>query len=153
MSGPGPRQARLAAFLGRWKTAGRVLPGDSGPGFPFAGTDTYEWVPGGYFLLHRVDVDMGGERVQALEIIGWDAQREAYFARSYDHQGNVGEMQATVRDGTWTFRGDAERFTGAFSDDGATLGGRWERRQGDRWLPWMDVHLTRTDEPRQTEAV
>jgi hypothetical protein len=140
---PGPEHARLAPFVGRWKTAGQVLSGDATPEFEFAGTDTYEWVPGGFFLLHRVDVNMGGERVQALEIIGWDAEREAYFARSYDHQGNVAEMRAVVRDGTWTFLGDAERFTGAFGDHGATLGGRWERREGGRWLPWMDVRLTK----------
>ena len=140
---PGPGHARLAPFVGRSKTAGQVLASDSGPGFPFAGTDTYEWVPGGFFLLHRVDVDMGGERVQALEIIGWDAERGTYPMRSFDSQGNTGEMQAAVRDGTWTFQGDAERFTGAFSDGGATLSGRWERREGERWLPWMDVRLTK----------
>lgn len=140
---PGPWHARLAPFVGRWNTAGQVLAGDSGPGFPFAGTDTYEWVPGGFFLLHRVDVRMGGDHVQALEIIGWDAEREVYLMRSYDSQGNTGQMQAVVRDGTWTFQGDAERFTGAFSHDGATLSGRWERREGERWLPWMDVRLTK----------
>jgi hypothetical protein len=138
---PGPEHERLASFVGRWKTAGQVLASGSAPALEIAGIDEYEWMPGGFFLLHRVDVRIGGERVQALEIIGWDAKRGRYFMRSFDSQGGTAEMHASVRDGTWTFDGDAERFTGAFSDGGETLSGRWERRDGERWLPWMDVRL------------
>ncbi|HEX6371876.1 MAG TPA: DUF1579 family protein [Longimicrobium sp.] len=141
---PGPGHQALAPFVGRWRTAGRVLESGSGPALEIAGVDEYEWLPGGFFLLHRVDVRMGGERAQALEIIGYDAGRRGYFMRSFDDQGNAGEMQARVSDdGTWTFEGDAERFRGGFGDGGDTLSGRWERREGDRWLPWMDVRLTR----------
>jgi hypothetical protein len=38
--------------------------------------DTYEWLPGGFFLLHRVDGLMGDEPVQAVEIIGYEASSE-----------------------------------------------------------------------------
>lgn len=143
MSGPGPEHGRLAPFVGRWRTAGQVLASEGSPALRIDGTDEYEWLPGGFFLLHRVDVRIGGEPVRALEIIGWDAERGDYFMRSFDSQGNAGVMHAGVRDGTWTFQGDAERFTGGFGEDGGTLSGRWERREGGRWLPWMDVHLTR----------
>lgn len=143
MSGPGPEHARLEPFAGRWRTAGQVLATDDAPALEIDGTDEYEWLPGGWFLLHRVDVRIGGERVQALEVIGWEAERGAYFMRSFDSQGNAGEMHATQRDGVWTFQGDTERFTGGFGEHGHTLSGRWERRDGDGWLPWMDIHLTR----------
>lgn len=143
----GPEHERLAPFAGRWKTAGQVLASDAGPALEIAGTDEYEWMPGGFFLLHRVDVRIGGERVQALEIIGWDAGRGRYFMRSFDSQGGTGEMRASVDgDGTWTFSGETERFTGTFSDGGDTLSGRWERREGERWLPWMDVRLAKAAE-------
>lgn len=141
---PGPEHAALAPFVGRWSTSGEVLANGSTPALEIAGVDEYEWLPGGFFLLHRVDVRIGGAPAQALEIIGWDAERGTYFMRSFDHQGNTGEMQASLGgDGTWTFTGDAERFTGAFSDGGDSLSGRWERREDDRWLPWMDVRLTK----------
>jgi hypothetical protein len=106
--------------------------------------DTYEWLPGGFFLLHRVDVRIGGERVEAVEIIGWDASTGTYFAHSFDSRGNVESMRASVEGGVWTFLGEAERFTGGFGDGGRTLSGTWERRDGSRWLPWMDVRLTKT---------
>lgn len=140
---PGPEHAALAPFVGRWNTAGKVLASGSTPALEIVGIDEYEWLPGGFFLLHRVDVRMGGERVQALEIIGPDAGPGTYFMRSFDSQGGTAEMQAILHDGTWTFQGDAERFAGAFSEGGDTLSGRWERREGEQWLPWMDVRLTK----------
>ena len=141
---PGPELARLEPFVGTWRTEGEVLESESSPALRIAGTDSYEWLPGGFFLLHRVDVRIGGEPVQALEVIGWDAERGRYFMRSYDSQGNTGEMHAFLRDGTWTFCGAAERFTGGFAEDGRTLSGRWERREEGQWLPWMDVRLAKS---------
>ncbi|HEX2080976.1 MAG TPA: DUF1579 family protein [Longimicrobium sp.] len=149
---PGPEHARLAPFVGRWETRGEVLGDGSTPAVEFAGTDEYEWLPGGFFLLHRVDVQMGGERVQALEVIGWDGERGEYVARSYDHRGGEEVMHAALRDGTWTFVGDASRFTGGFGEGGDTLSGRWERREGDRWLPWMDVRLRKARRSTSGEA-
>jgi hypothetical protein len=140
---PGPEHQALAPFVGRWATSGQVLASESGPAQEIVGVDEYQWFPGGFFLRHRVDVRIGGERVQALEIIGWDAERGAYFMRSFDSQGSAGLMHATVRDGTWTFEADTERFTGTFGDGGNTLSGRWERCEGERWLPWMDVRLAK----------
>jgi hypothetical protein len=148
---PGPEHQALAPFVGRWRTAGEVLASGSTPALEIAGIDEYEWLPGGFFLLHRVDVRIGGEPVQALEIIGWEAERGSYFMRSFDSQGNASEMRARVDDdGTWRFEGDAERFTGRFGDGGDTLSGRWEQREGDGWIPWMDVRLSKR--PAQNEA-
>lgn len=52
--------------------------------------DTYEWLPGGFFLIHRVDGRMGEAEVTAIEIIGFDASIQAYLTRSFDNQGNAG---------------------------------------------------------------
>jgi hypothetical protein len=137
---PHPAHARLEPFVGRWRTRGHVLEGNA----EIVGTDSYEWLPGGHFLLHRVDVRIGGERVEALEVIGWDMERGEYFMHAYDSHGVHGTHRASVRDGTWTFEGDDERFTGSFGERSTTLSGRWERREGGEWIPWMDIHLTKT---------
>lgn len=138
---PGPEHARLEPFVGRWETRGEVLATASAPASAFAGTDTYEWLPGGFHLLHRVDVRMGGERVRSLEVIGWDARRGVYVARSYGHRGDEEVVDAVLADGTWTFTGDAARFSGRFGENDTRLSGRWERREGNEWIPWMDVRL------------
>jgi hypothetical protein len=40
----------------------------------FKGFDTYEVLAGGHFLVHQVDVTVGNQRVQAIEVIGERAQ-------------------------------------------------------------------------------
>ena len=37
--------------------------------------DTYEWLPGGFGLLHVVDANVGDEKIEGAEIIGYDAAR------------------------------------------------------------------------------
>ena len=100
-------------------------------------------MPGGFFLLHRVDVRIGGEPVEGTEVIGWDAAAGAYFFHAEDGGGTTGVMQGRMRDGVWTLTGESERFTGGFDDGGRTLSGLWERREGAEWLPWMEVRLTK----------
>jgi hypothetical protein len=48
---PGPETRRLGALVGRWRSEGHVV---EDPPVPIRGTDVYEWVPGGFFLVHHV---------------------------------------------------------------------------------------------------
>jgi len=58
---PRPKTAtqRLGALVGRWKTEGHIV-GDAP--VPIEGTDAYEWLPGGYFLVHHDDGAWGARR-------------------------------------------------------------------------------------------
>lgn len=141
---PGAEHRRLDPFVGTWRTEGVIRAGEHGPAAAFSAVDRYEWMPGGFFLLHHVQARMGEGELTALEVIGYDAATGTYPMRSFDSLGNTGTHQATLRDGTWSFLGATERFTGAFSDDGGTITGLWEQSaDGSSWVPWMDVTLTR----------
>jgi hypothetical protein len=156
---PSPETQRLGALVGRWRSEGHIV-GD--PAVPITGTDSYEWLPGGFFLLHRVDVVIGEQPVQALELIGeYDPATDAFLARAYDNLGNVTLMRAKVDEqGVWTFSGgsdvapvaqpsDAEgggavRSTLTISADRSRMAARWERSDdGASWRPWMDMTFTR----------
>jgi hypothetical protein len=158
-SAPGPETRRLGALVGRWRTEGHVV-GDSP--VPVTGTDVYERLPGGFFLVHHVDVTVGGRRVQAIEIIGeHDPVSGLFTARAFDNDGTVTVMRARVDDdGVWTFTGGADvasaarpadvgeggavRSTLTVSADGTGMTARWERTDdGSTWQPWMDVTFTR----------
>jgi hypothetical protein len=52
---------RLHAIAGRWDTSGHVI-GD--PKIPVVGTDTYEVLAGGDFVVHHVDVTVGEQPVR-----------------------------------------------------------------------------------------
>jgi hypothetical protein len=156
---PSPEIQRLDALVGRWRTHGHLV---GGPPAPIAGTDIYEWLPGGFFLVHHVDVVIGEQRVQALELIGeYDPATDTFTARAYDNLGNVTIMRASVDEhGVWRFTGggdvapvarpaDAEvggavRSTLTISPDRSGMTAKWERSDdGARWQPWMKVSFTR----------
>ena len=131
------------------------------PQVPVTGTDVYEWAPGGFFLVHHVDVTVGDRSVRAIEIIGErDPDSGAFIARAYDNDGNVTLMPppstrtgsgrspvggrcpsgpAGAADAT-----EAVRSTLTVSADGTSMTARWERSDdGLVWEPWMNMTFTR----------
>jgi Protein of unknown function (DUF1579) len=118
---PGPEQERLAALLGRWRTTGRTRETAKAAALPIEATDTYDWLPGRFALLHSVDATVGEERVEGAEIIGWDPERGSYSTLYFGSDGpNAYEASLREEDGTlvWRMQSRTDRFTGIFSDDG-----------------------------------
>ena len=161
MPNPGSRtpDRRLSSIVGRWRTSGRVI---GEPSIPVVGTDTYELVPGGHFLLHHVDVTIGGQPVRAIEIIGEPDAGGGYLARSFDSHGNAETMHLAIDDnGVFRFTGGsgiapaAQRANAptahvrsalTIAPDGQSMTARWERSDdGTTWLPWMDIILQRSE--------
>jgi hypothetical protein len=156
---PGPQIQRLDALVGRWRSEGRIV---GEVPVPISGTDVYEWLPGGYFLVHHVDVVIGQQKLQALELIGeYDPATDLFTARAYDNLGNVTVMGARVDEqGVWRFTGGGDvasvarpssagaggavRSTLTVNADRSGMTARWERSDdGSRWQPWMDMTFTR----------
>jgi hypothetical protein len=137
---------RLDVFVGVWDTEGEMITGPSGPQVKFTATDTYEWMPGGHFLLHRFDAHMPAGRVQGTEIIGYSQESGDYPMHSVDSRGNVSVMHARTDGDRWTFSGECMRFSGGFRDNGMIFAGLWEIRSvdGSTWQPWMQVRLRKT---------
>ena len=145
---PRADQERLAALVGRWRTEGWTQETAEAPAARIEASDTYEWLPGRFAVLHRVDARVGEERVEGAEIIGWDPARGAYVTQYFGSDGpNAYQASLADEDGrlVWRMRSHSDRFTGAFSDDGRTIDGHWEQLdETGSWRPWMAVTLTRT---------
>lgn len=142
---PGPEYQRLDVFVGNWQTTGQIYAGPSGTPIPIHGSDTYGWLPGGYFLVHHIDVRIGEESMNGIEIIGYDALHQNYPMHFYDSQGNCGTMRASFNEGTCTFAGCSERFSGKFSKDNNCLAGIWEQLNDQNcWVPWMEIKLIKS---------
>jgi hypothetical protein len=145
-STPDPALKHLDAFVGKWKTEGQIKESPFGPSGKLVGTDTYEWLAGGFFLIHRVDVCMGDQKNESIEMIGYDASSNTYPMHSFDSQGNSIAMQARIKGDTWTFTGESMRFTGTFGKDRKSISGKWESLGDDsKWHHWMDVKLTKAE--------
>jgi hypothetical protein len=143
----GTEHTRLAALVGRWRTAGWTTETADAPAARIEAVDTYEWLPGRFGLLHTVDARVGDAHVEGAEIIGWEPARGTYVTQYFGSDGpNAYEAGLAEEDGllVWTMRSAVDRFTGSFSKDGNTLTGKWEQLDNERnWRPWMEVTLTR----------
>jgi hypothetical protein len=155
---PNQKQERLWSIAGEWATDGHVV-GD--PSVPVKGTDTYEVLAGGFFLVHHVDVTVGNQKVRAIEVIGEPASDgDGFLARSFDDQGNAEVMRLTVDDaGVFHFSGGPEiaataqpvdattarvRSTLRVAPDHQSMTALWERSEdGQSWKPWMNIRFTR----------
>jgi Protein of unknown function (DUF1579) len=134
----------LDRFVGKWNTEGETCSSDDVPAVKLAFVDTYEWMSGKFFLIHRADGHIGNEALNSIEFIGYDASSQRYTCHSFDSCGNADILQADLHDQTWTIAGESLRFTGLFGITGTTLTGTWERlSDGLNWLPWMNVKLTK----------
>lgn len=138
-----PKHEKMNAFAGEWKTTGKVYAAAGTPELPINATDTYEWLEGGFFLVHRWDAQIGGKRHTGMEIMSYDAETDIYPMHSYNDEGTRGKMIARVdAKGVWVFGDVKERSTVTFSADGNTMFGAWELKdESGLWKPWMEVRL------------
>lgn len=134
----------LDRFVGEWTMAASP-PG--GPPWPGAARVWFEWLPGGAFLHQRWTVDHP-DAPDGTAVIGCDAANGAY-TQLYADEREVCRVYAMRLDSdVWTLRRAgapfAQRFTGTFSADGATITGRWElAREGEGWATDFEVVYTR----------
>jgi hypothetical protein len=138
---------RLSVLVGRWRTEGWTEATAEAPATKIEAVDTYEWLPGRYSVLHRVDARVGDERVKGAEIIGWDPGRNAFVTQYFGSDGpSAYEAGLAEEDGAlvWSMHSRSDRFMGTFSHDRNRLTGGWDRLdEEERWRPWMEVSLTK----------
>ncbi len=143
---PGPEHELLNVIIGKWINEGHTVATPDAPSVKILTSDVYEWMPGGFFILHTAygrvgDFDGGG-----TEIIGYDAESKRYRTHFFDSQGNLITEELTIQGDTWTWQGEKTRCTGVFSDHGKTLTAHHERSaDGVNWVPAMDVTLTKVE--------
>jgi Protein of unknown function (DUF1579) len=129
--GPDPALKRLEQFVGTWEVKGRTLEAEEDN---VSGRLTFEWLPGGFFLQQRTELNFAGYEVKGLEVIGYDPATDRFpstvyssmvgvpIPYEYDVQGN----QVTIRT---DFNGGAT-YQGSFSEDGDSGSGGWRPDQG-----------------------
>ncbi len=142
---PTASHRQLDAFIGKWHAEGfsyadgQQAADPLASAVPWRSDESYEWLPGGFFVLHRWDA-MTGERVfQGTQILGFDGNEGGYFTRHFDNAGNHPEYQAKVVGDTWTFTDKSTRATVTVANDGNEMRFNWEwRKDGEKWLPLCD---------------
>jgi hypothetical protein len=137
--------SRFEIFIGTWNTTGEVLETESSRAGTLTATDTYRWVPGKHFIVHDVDARFDGKPTRSMEVVGFDASKKQYFARSFDDQGSIEVYVVALNGRRWSISGRTVRFSGTFDTQKNRLRGLWELKGSKSvWQPWIKLELART---------
>ena len=129
---PDPALKRLEKFIGTWEMKGRTL--DSKEDNIF-GRVTYEWLPGGFFLQQRIELNFIGLEIRSLELVGYDPETQGLSSLVYS---NLSPVPLPYK---WDFQDDTltitvaygaldATFKGKFSEDGNSFSGGWRPNPG-----------------------
>jgi len=141
----------LTPLVGKWHTEGQQLESPLGPAATFVAVETFEWLAGGHFLVHRLEGKFGDRPAACLEVIGKDEQGQL-SARSFYSDGNTRTWRVSavgaklVLIGSWSKGAEAfqVRYTASFEDIGNTIAGKWEQsRDGADWRTFLELRSTK----------
>jgi hypothetical protein len=129
---PDPALRRLDRLVGSWDMQGRTLDSEVEN---VHGRTTFAWLPGGFFLEQRAEIDFLGTKIHALELIGYDPETNTFPSTVYS---GFSPSPLPYR---WEVEGDTLKisvsygpldatFRGAFSEGGNVFGGGWRPNPG-----------------------
>jgi hypothetical protein len=132
MPTPDPALRRLDRFVGSWSMEGHLVGSSENN---IKGQATYRWLPGGFFLEQRIQLDFMGLRIDSQELIGYDPETGTFPSTVFSN------MSPTPLPYRWRVDDDTVKisvsygpldatFTGAFSEDGQRFSGGWRPNPG-----------------------
>jgi hypothetical protein len=147
---PDPALKHLDFLVGAWTVEGVTEEGPAGPAGKTAATETYEWLDGGFFLVHHWNgtMDVGGIAMvdTGYEFFDYDPETQEYRARFFNNFGPYDDAGSLYKG---TFDGDVLAVTGParrtfqLNDDG-TITADSEMPVGDgTFVPFMKTTMTR----------
>jgi len=130
---PNPALKALEVLIGTWDLKGRMLDFDKDN---ITGWNTFEWLPGGFFLKSTGEINFKGILIQSLEIIGYDPESKTFPSNVYSNvDGNVLPYSWNIQGNTVTHSDKTSKYTGTISENGQTLLGGWRPKQGEQESP------------------
>jgi hypothetical protein len=152
--GPDRNQRKLAPFVGTWRVEGRQYEGVFGHAAQVSAEETFEWLPGGQFMIHRFSGKLGGSEMACVEIIESDPESGGGFpVHTFYNDGHSQEFHLSERgrewilDTTWTSPESSPRRVRCvqrFENDARTRSARWDSStDGVAWETFWDVTATK----------
>jgi len=139
---PNPALKRLERLVGTWIIKGRTLDSKADN---VNGRVTIDWLPGGFFLQQRGEIEVMGLKVHGLEIVGYDSATKTFPSYAFSNIGEVaGRYYWDVQGDVVTHWTEGAKYTGRFSDDGNVLSGSWRSEEGAKQTPGNTYDATMT---------
>ncbi|WP_067831223.1 DUF1579 family protein [Actinomadura kijaniata] len=152
MPTPDPALRQLDFLVGSWDVKGSTIEGPMGPAAEVTGWETFEWMEGGFFLVHRwkTGFEVAG---QAVDDVGYEF---------LDYDPATGQYRTHFFNSLGPYDGEGSRYLGGFDGDALVVTGparirRTPNSDGtirvdsevpvgpDTWAPMMSYVLTKSD--------
>jgi hypothetical protein len=114
---PDPALKRLDRFVGTWAMEGNLIGSDEKT---IKGEASYRWLPGGFFLEQRIQLDFMGLQIDSLELIGYDPETDTFPSTVFS---NLSPVPLPYR---WDVKDDTVTITVSYGPLDATFTGSWE---------------------------
>lgn len=143
-----PALERLGIFEGKWQIEGEQYASNFGPAAKVKASETYEWLDGGKFLIHRFNGKLDDNDMACVEVIGHDIGGERFAMDTFYNNGM--KMAWSLREthpgtwsviGNWPHKGETfkVRCTIKFADDGTSNTAKWESQNEDAWETFWEL--------------
>jgi hypothetical protein len=104
---PGPEHKELGYFVGKWNTEGEAKATPFSPARKWSGAYSYEWLPGEFFLLRRLESNFSdGVTVKSVQVFGYDPESKMYTSYAVNSRGGSNLRRLTLTKDTWTTIGE-----------------------------------------------
>jgi hypothetical protein len=132
----------FSRLIGVWDTAGTILNEEKKS--TLSGTDRYECILDGNYILHKANVKMGGVQSETFEMIELDNTTDQAKMYYYNSKGEKGVMTATINQDHFMITGDRIKFEGKLDSEDTQLIGKWYLLlKDDQWTEFIDLRLTK----------
>lgn len=139
---PNPALQRLERLVGTWIIEGRTLDSKDNN---VSGRVSIDWLPGGFFLQQRGEIEVMDFKVLSLEIVGYDPTTKIFPSYVYSNMGeSVIRYYWDVQGDDVTHWTEGSKYTGRFSEDGNVLSGGWRPEKREKKTPENTYDATMT---------
>ena len=127
-------------LIGIWKTTGQIS--TENQTLNLIGTDSYELILDGNYILHKADVIMGNEKSETFEIISLTETTDKAKMQYFNSKGESGIMTSEITDNGFRINGDGIKFSGTINDQNSEVVGKWFLQAADKsWTEFIDLKL------------
>lgn len=147
---PDPALKRLDYLVGTWQMTGRTEDGPAGPGADMSSVETFEWMEGGFFLIHRWEggFEVGGVQVvdTGYEFFDYDpaaGQYRTHFFNSFGPYDLEGSKYTGDFDGDALVVTGPARITRTMNADGTITCDSHMPDGNGGWIAFMHATLTK----------
>ncbi|GAB3896095.1 hypothetical protein GCM10029964_076960 [Kibdelosporangium lantanae] len=131
----------LDRLVGTWTITGDTL----------TGRTTFEWLPGGFYLVQHFEANHAGRAIDAVEYIGFDEDTRTLRSHMMDNAGSnftyTWQLDGDVLAIWFGEKGSDNFFTGTFDPDGDSYTGGWQWPDGSGGTSGYTATMTRVKEP------